>query len=85
MLQDKIELALTDALPYDFDAKWQKASFSNLPDAITQNKTFIKKLAAPDIDLIKLGGKRWRPLFLMLCYDMAKKLDEKKVLKNFAK
>ena len=77
MLQDKIELALTDALPYDFDAKWQKASFSNLPDAITQNKTFIKKLAAPDIDLIKLGGKRWRPLFLMLCYDMAKKIDEK--------
>ena len=77
MLQEKIELALTDALPYDFDAKWQKASFSNLPDAITQNKTFIKKLAAPDIDLIKLGGKRWRPLFLMLCYDMAKKLDEK--------
>ena len=76
LLQEKIELALSKALPDDYDIKWQNASFSSLPDAITRNQTFIKKLAAPDIDLIRLGGKRWRPLFLMLCYDMAKKMDE---------
>ena len=72
-LLEKIEKALSEAILYDYDAKWQKASFGALPDAITQNKTFITKLLEPNIDLIKLGGKRWRPLFLMLCYQMAKK------------
>ena len=74
-LQNKIETALAAALPRDFDLKWQKASFDQLPAAITQNKTFIQKLKEPDDALIKLGGKRWRPLFLMLCYDLAKSLD----------
>ncbi len=72
-LLEKIEQALSEAILYDYDAKWQTASFGELPDAITQNKTFITKLIEPNIDLIKLGGKRWRPLFLMLCYQMAKK------------
>lgn len=72
-LLEKIEEALSKAILYDFDSKWQKASFGELPDAISQNKAFISKLIEPNIDLIKLGGKRWRPLFLMLCYQMAKK------------
>ena len=72
-LLEKIEEALSKAILYDFDSKWQKASFGELPDAISQNKAFITKLIEPNIDLIKLGGKRWRPLFLMLCYQMAKK------------
>ena len=71
-LQQKIEAALNTAINYDFDLKWQNASFGELPDSVTQNKTFIKKLMEPDVDLIKLGGKRWRPLFLMLCYEIAK-------------
>ena len=72
-LQQKIETALQKALPYDFDSKWQKSSFGELPSAITQNKKLIQNLIKPDIDLISLGGKRWRPLFLMLCYKTAKK------------
>ncbi len=72
-LLEKIEQTLSDAILYDYNSRWQKASFGELPDAITQNKTFITKLLEPNIDLIKLGGKRWRPLFLMLCYQMAKK------------
>ena len=71
-LQQKIEAALNTAINYDFDLKWQNASFGELSDSVTQNKTFIKKLMEPDVDLIKLGGKRWRPLFLMLCYEIAK-------------
>ena len=71
-LQEKIEASLKQAVSYDYDLKWQKASFGELPDAITQNHTYIKKLMGPNIDLIKLGGKRWRPLFLMLCWEMAK-------------
>ena len=74
-LQYKIETALAAALPYTYDLKWQKASFDQLPNAITQNKIFIQKLIEPNDTLIKLGGKRWRPLFLMLCYDLAKSLD----------
>ena len=76
-LQNKIELSLAASLPYDYDLKWQKESFGQLPAAITQNKIFIQKLIQPNDALIKLGGKRWRPLFLMLCYDMAKKMDDK--------
>ena len=75
-LQEKIELALNKALAYDYDLKWQKASFGPLPPAISQNQTFIKKLMEPNIDLIALGGKRWRPLFLMLCYQEAKALNK---------
>ena len=72
-LQEKIELALSQAIPAEYDIKWQTQSFGELPQAITQNKTFIKKLSEPNIKLISLGGKRWRPLFLMLCYQTAKK------------
>ena len=72
-LQEKIEASLAKAIPADFDEKWQKDSFGELPQAITQNKTLIKNLINPNIDLIRSGGKRWRPLFLMLCYEMAKK------------
>ncbi len=78
MLQKKIEAALSKALPYDFDSKWQKASFSDLPQAISQNQTFIKKLMEPDVELMRLGGKRWRPLFLMLCYEIATKQSREK-------
>ena len=77
-LLEKIESALSQAILYDYDLKWQKASFGELPAAITQNKIFIEKLIDPNIDLIKLGGKRWRPLFLMLCYQMAKNQAKEK-------
>ncbi len=77
-LQEKIELALAQAIPADYDSSWQNNSFGQLPQAISQNKTFIKKLTEPNIRLISLGGKRWRPLFLMLCYQTAKEsLKEK--------
>ena len=72
-LQQKIEQSLSSSLPEDFDDKWQNASFGKLSPAITQNKKLIQNLIIPNYDLIKLGGKRWRPLFLMLCYQMAKK------------
>ena len=71
-LQTKIEQALNQALQMDFSQNWQEQSFATLPDAITQNPIFIKNLIEPNKALIDLGGKRWRPLFLMLCYDFAK-------------
>ena len=73
--QEKIEQALAKALPLDFSKQWEQASFGKLSTAITENKNLIKKLIEPNYALISLGGKRWRPLFLILCYEMAKELS----------
>ena len=73
--QEKIEENLKNALNIDFSTEWQTASFGELAKAIKDNPVFIKKLIEPDYALISLGGKRWRPLFLILCYEMAKELS----------
>ena len=72
--QEKIEHALVKALNIDFSKQWQKDSFGDLFPAIDKNPVFIKKLIEPNSTLLSLGGKRWRPLFLILCYEMAKEL-----------
>lgn len=69
---EKIEEKLEQALSMDFSPEWQEESFSTLPRAITADKSFIQNLIEPNKRLIDLGGKRWRPLFLILCYNMAK-------------
>ena len=74
--QTKIEAALDNALKMDFTPQWQELSFGQLPQAITQNPVFIKNLIQPNKALIDLGGKRWRPLFMILCYEMAKARGE---------
>ena len=71
-LQQKIEAALNNALSINYSAQWQTSSFGELPQSIEQNPVFIQNLIAPNKNLIDLGGKRWRPLFLILCYEMAK-------------
>lgn len=63
----KIEEALNKALCLEFSDKWQKDSFGNLVGAITKN--YIQNLITPNKKLIDLGGKRWRPLLLILCYE----------------
>ena len=69
-LLEKIEASLIQAIPYNCDPKWLKASFGDLPQAITDNPKLVKNLMDPNLDLMLLGGKRWRPLFLMLCFQM---------------
>lgn len=71
-LQQKIEAALNNALSINYSVQWQTSSFGGLPQSIEQNPVFIQNLIAPNKNLIDLGGKRWRPLFLILCYEMAK-------------
>ena len=75
--QQKIEQALAKALTMDFSKQWQNASFGELADAVNDNPVFIQKLIEPNNTLISLGGKRWRPLFLILCYEMAKELSSR--------
>lgn len=62
---EKIEWSIANALPETAHVHWQEASFGVLPDCITED-TF-KPLVQPTRSLIDLGGKRWRPLFLVLC------------------
>ncbi len=71
---DKIEEKLKAALDMNFTRDWQEASFDKLPSAITSDKKFIQSLIEPNQRLLALGGKRWRPLFLILCYEMAREM-----------
>ena len=68
---ENIENALNKALPQSSTAEgWTPASFGSLPAGATSE--YINKLIEPNRALVSLGGKRWRPLLLMLCYKMAK-------------
>ena len=70
---DKIEEILNRALPEHTNSNWQNISFGELKTCITDEH--LTNLITPNKNLITLGGKRWRPLFLILCYEMAKKLS----------
>ncbi len=65
----KIEGVLGKALPPETNADWQKLSFGRIDDCIT--KEHMGQLILPNYNLISLGGKRWRPLLLVLCAELA--------------
>lgn len=75
-----IEQALNKAITMEFNKDWQQASFRNLPEAV--KPFFIQNLIEPNKHLIDLGGKRWRPLLLILCYEMAKKENPERALSS---
>lgn len=78
----KIEEALEKAITFDFSDEWKKKSFGKLPEAIT--KQHIQCLIEPNKNLIDLGGKRWRPLFLILCYEMLGKNNKNALSEELA-
>ena len=67
---NNIELSLNKALPASCttDTTWKQDSFGILPDGAKAE--YIDKLIEPNKRLVELGGKRWRPLLLILCYKM---------------
>lgn len=74
---ENIEISLKKALPHDSSTgNWIPSSFGNLPAGASSK--YIDKLIEPNHALISLGGKRWRPLLMMLCYKKASELTEKK-------
>lgn len=75
-----IEKVLKDALPKQTNAKWQENSFGKLSNCVTD--THLENLICPNENLISLGGKRWRPLLLILCYNMAKQTNPENALSN---
>ena len=66
---DKIEASLNKAISLTITESWQQASFGTLPSAVKPEH--LLNLVEPNKQLIDLGGKRWRPLLLILCYELA--------------
>jgi octaprenyl-diphosphate synthase len=73
-----IEKALDNALPLELNTQWRNSSFGTVPDDV-QN-TYLQSLSKPCRDLMNLGGKRWRPLLLVLCAENARLKYGAKVL-----
>ncbi len=66
----KIENAISKSLPESTDNTWESVAFGTLPKAVTFQH--IQNLTIPNSSLIKLGGKRWRPLLMTLIFDLTK-------------
>ena len=72
---ENIEKSLNAALPATASTSgWTPASFGPLPEGASAS--YIDKLIEPNRALVSLGGKRWRPLLLLLCYKMSKELTK---------
>lgn len=77
--KQKIELILQRELPDVPSAVWLEENFGAL-DCMEQKH--LCNLLEPTRSLVQQGGKRWRPLLLVLCAKMAT-LDERKIENAF--
>ncbi len=62
---DRIQDELAAALPFPVKEDWVKSAFGRLYDGV--EPSHMTPLLKPTCELVSLGGKRWRPLFLVLC------------------
>lgn len=67
---EKIESTLKNTLPEKSNPEWQTNSFRNLSECVTDEH--LKNLIKPCRSLMDLGGKRWRPLLLVLCSELCR-------------
>lgn len=65
-----IETALQNALPLKTNKNWQLESFGQLSECVTNEH--LQNLLEPCRSLMDLGGKRWRPLLLVLCSELCR-------------
>ncbi len=72
---EKIEASLQRALPLESNQQWLSDSFGGLSAALKESH--VSNLIKPCRLLMDLGGKRWRPLLLVLCSQMARECCEK--------
>ena len=63
-LLEKIEIEIKKSLPSCANENWKQASFGE-QNKFIENKN-LSQLIEPCSDLISRGGKRWRPLLLVL-------------------
>lgn len=77
-IKNKIEKILEAELPSKPEADWL---IKNFGESAAQEKLCgpgLDSLLAPVRDLVSQGGKRWRPVFMVLCAKMASN-DSKKI------
>ncbi len=65
----KIEDILNEALPLSPGKGWSDLCFGKLPECV--NRQHLDGLINPCQALMSQGGKRWRPLLLVLCTELA--------------
>ena len=65
-----VEKALNKALPLQINVQWKMNSFGDISGDVKDSH--LKCLTKPCKDLMNLGGKRWRPLLLVLCGENAR-------------
>ncbi len=66
---EKIEAVLAAKLPASVDADWISLAFSTVPDAV--RPVHLAPLVEPCRDLLLRGGKRWRPLLMVLACELS--------------
>lgn len=68
---ERIEQEIDIALPKKQGSEWASFAFGTEFDGVTDGHW--QPLVEPTRELISLGGKRWRPLFLVLCAEACAK------------
>lgn len=76
----KIEDALRVFLPSDTNPQWQEQSFAGLSSCVSGS--YLSQLIQPCRSLMDLGGKRWRPLLMVLCANLAKECGRQSELSD---
>ena len=66
---EKIESILVDRLPSAVGADWISGAFASVPPAV--RGIHMQPLVEPSRDLLLRGGKRWRPLLMVLACELA--------------
>lgn len=79
----KIEDVLNKYLPSQTNPQWQMLSFGDIDSCVSQQH--IKNLLHPCKSLVDLGGKRWRPLLLLLCSELASSAKKRELAKDIEK
>ena len=76
-IKNKIEKILEAELPEAPDADWLKDNFGQSAQEEALEGLGLNGLLQPTRALVSQGGKRWRPLFMVLCAKMAASDSEK--------
>ncbi len=69
----KIEGVLDNFLPTLYNSDWKKQMFSYTGSEVKD--IHLNQLVEPCNSLVHSGGKRWRPLFLVLCTELVSNND----------
>ncbi len=64
-----IDTVLERELPSVYSEEWLNTTFSNFVSPVSPQ--LMDALVYPCRNLLLLGGKRWRPLFMVLCAELA--------------